>query len=887
MTKNNGRSIFHYLFSFAKKVEWKKFSASQEILNHLAIFAKVPIDDLFDHFKTHANGITDDEAEERQKKYGPNIVVSEKAPTWYGTLSRNFTNPFVLLLLALSIFSYFLKDFEAFVIITLMVTVGIIMRFTQEYRSNKAAEKLKALVSNKTSVYRDSILPKEIPFKTVVPGDIICLSAGDMLPADVRLISSRDLFISQSSLTGEAFPLEKHAKTVITEDDKSHPLNIANLCLMGTTVISGTAKAIVVATGSKTYFGSIAKAIVGQRPLTSFDIGINKVSWLLIRIMFCMVPVVFVVNGLDKGDWFQSLLFALSVAVGLTPEMLPMIVTTNLARGALSMAKNKVIVKQLNSIQNFGAMDVLCTDKTGTITQDKIILEQHLDLNGHDDQEVLEYAYLNSHFQTGLKNLMDVAILDHSELEKKILEKYRKVDELPFDFLRKRMSVVVANGTDDHILICKGSLGTISCICKEAKIAGKVVPITAEITQMINELHDYLNNQGFRILAVAYKRVPSPSDVVYNVKDECDMVLMGFLSFLDPPKHTAERAIEQLKDYGVTVKILTGDNEVITNKICRSVKLEVAGIVTGTEIDQMDEKTLSLAVEKNTIFARLTPIHKALIINHLKKNGHAVGYLGDGINDSMALREADIGISVDSAADVAKESSDIIMLEKSLLFLGEGVKEGRKTFGNIIKYIKMAISSNFGNVFSILGSSLLLPFLPMLPVQLLLQNLLYDVSQLAIPFDNVDREFLSHPQKWKPEGITRFMFFIGPISSFFDYVTFGVLWYFFHANTPTHQAFFQSGWFIEGLLSQVLIVHMIRTQKIPFIQSLASYPLLLTTLLIMIIGIIIPYTFIGKGIGMTALPFSYFLWLIPILLAYCTLTQLVKMWYIKKFKCWL
>lgn len=887
MAKINDKSIFHHMFSLGRKVEWKKFTASKDILNNLVNCAKLPLDDVVQNLKTSVNGLKDEEAEERIRIYGQNVVVSERPPTWYGTLFRNFTNPFVLLLLALSAFSFFLKDYEAVVIIISMVVIGILMRFIQEYRSNKAAEKLKALVSNKTSVYRDSSVPKEIPFKTLVPGDIISLSAGDMLPADVRLINSRDLFVSQSSLTGEAFPLEKHAKATLTEDEKSHPLNIANLCLMGTTVISGTAKAIVISTAGKTYFGSIAKAIVGKRPLTSFDIGINKVSWLLIRIMLCMVPVVFVINGLDKGDWFESLLFALSVAVGLTPEMLPMIVTTNLAKGAIMMAKNKVIVKQLNSIQNFGAMDVLCTDKTGTITEDKIILEMHLDLNGDENQDVLDYAFLNSYFQTGLKNLMDVAILDHSEVQKALLEKYRKIDELPFDFLRKRMSVVVANHNEDHTLICKGSLGTISSICKEAKMSGGIVPLTDALLAKINELHDYLNNQGFRILAVAYKKVKAPAELSYTIKDECDMILMGFLAFLDPPKQTAAHAIEQLKGHGITVKILTGDNEVITNKVCHSVSLEVEGIVTGGEIDGMDEKALCLAVEKNTIFARLTPIHKALIISHLKKNGHAVGYLGDGINDSMALREADIGISVDSAADVAKESSDIIMLEKSLLFLGEGVKEGRKTFGNIIKYIKMAISSNFGNVFSILGSSIILPFLPMLPVQLLLQNLLYDVSQLAIPFDNVDHEFLAKPQKWKPEGITRFMFFIGPISSIFDYVTFGILWFIFKANSPAHQSFFQSGWFIEGLLSQVLIVHMIRTQRIPFIQSIASFPLLLTTVTIMIIGVIIPYSFIGKAIGMEGLPFSYFIWLIPILLAYCCLTQLIKIWYIKRFKGWL
>lgn len=882
----NGRSIFKHLFSLARRKEWKQLSPSKEILDHLIQSATLPREQLLQELNATEQGLSEEEADARLKKYGYNAIVSERSPTWCSTLFKNFTNPFVLLLLSLSVLSYFLGDLRAVVIIVSMVILGILMRFTQEYRSSKAAEKLKALVSNTTSVYRGEDIPKNIPFKTLVPGDVITLSAGDMLPADVRLISAHDLFVSQSSLTGEAFPLEKSATVRAKKIDEAHALDIPTICLMGTSVVSGIGKAVVIATGGKTYFGSIAKAIMAHRPLTSFDIGINKVSWLLIRIMFCMVPVVFLINGLTKGDWFQSLLFALSVAVGLTPELLPMLITTNLAKGAILMARSKVVVKQLNSIQNFGAMDVLCTDKTGTLTEDRIILERHLDLNGVDSDEVLHFGYLNSHFQTGLKNLMDVAILEHTELEK-TLASYTKIDEVPFDFSRKRMSVVVGHNTHDHLFICKGSLGTILSTCTHVKVGGVVTPLTDEIVKKVNQLHDQLNNEGFRVLAVAYKDLPIQLEPAYHTKDECALTLIGFLSFLDPPKQTAALALKQLQDSGVTVKILTGDNEVITKKICQSVGLTIKGILTGSEIDAMDPANLEKVVEEITIFAKLTPLHKAHIINCLKKNGHAVGYLGDGINDALALREADLGISVDSAADIAKESSDIIMLEKSLLFLHEGVIEGRKTFGNIIKYIKMAISSNFGNVFSILGASLLLPFLPMLPVQLLLQNLLYDISQLAIPFDRVDKEFLMKPRQWNPEGISRFMFFIGPISSLFDYVTFGVLWFFFHANTLSHQALFQSGWFVEGLLSQVLIVHMIRTQRIPFIQSLASRSLLVTTCVVMILGVLIPYSFVGEAIGMVPLPSSYFLWLIPILLAYCTLTQGVKMWYIKRFNSWL
>jgi Mg2+-importing ATPase len=656
---------------------------------------------------------------------------------------------------------------------------------------------------------------------------------------------------------------------------------------MGTSVVSGTAKAVVISTGHHTYFGSMAKTIVSHRPLTNFDIGINKISWLLIQIMLFMVPIIFVINGISKDDWFQAILFALSVAVSLTPEMLPMLITTNLAKGALRMAREKVIIKQLNSIQNFGAIDLLCTDKTGTLTEDKIILEKHIDLNGTESEEVLHYGYLNSYFQTGLKNLMDVAILDHKELTT-LLENYKKIDEVPFDFSRKRMSVVVSsNNSGPHLFICKGSFSTIATICTQAKINDTIIPFTDEIMKKVSLMHDQLNHDGFRVLAIAYKELPIQLKPDYHIKDECYMTLIGFLAFLDPPKQTAAIAIKQLQRVGIDIKILTGDNEIITKKICQSVQLEILGTLTGSQIDAMSSDTLAQAVEKNTIFAKLTPLHKALIINNLKKNGHVVGYLGDGINDALALREADLGISVDMAVDIAKESSDIIMLEKSLLFLSKGVIEGRKTFGNIIKYIKMAISSNFGNSFSILGASLLLPFLPMLPIQLLLQNLLYDISQLAIPFDKVDEEFLVKPQKWTSNGIARFMFFIGPISSLFDFVTFGILWFIFKANTPTHQAFFQSGWFIEGLLSQVLIVHMIRTQKIPFLQSIASFPLIVTTAVIMAIGIILPYSSIGNSVGMVALPGSYFFWLVLILLAYCTLTQLIKIWYIKKFHAWL
>lgn len=708
-----------------------------------------------------------------------------------------------------------------------------------------------------------------------------------MLPADVRLVSAKGLYVSQSALTGESLPVEKDES--LEAKDIDNPVDMPNLCFMGTSVLNGTALAAIVSVGNKTLFGSMAKTIVGYRPLTSFDLGVNKVSWMLIQFILVMVPVVFFVNGFTKGDWLQAFLFSLSVAVGLTPEMLPMIVTANLAKGAVNMSKSKVVVKRLNAIQNFGAMDILCTDKTGTLTQDKIILEKYLNVDNEEDSKVLQYGYLNSYYQTGLKNLLDLAVLQHFEVHTQLnLDKeYRKVDEIPFDFERRRMSVVVENESNEHILICKGAVEEILNICTNVDMNGATMPFTDEIKEQVSQLKNDLNNDGLRVLAIAYKTISNGVPGEYYPKDESNLTLLGFLAFLDPPKNTAQEALANLKEYNVKVKILTGDNELVTRKICKWVNLELEGVLNGSDIEKMSDEELKNVVDTTTIFAKLSPLQKSRIIESLKSNGHIVGYLGDGINDAPALREADIGISVDTAVDIAKESADIIMLEKSLLFLGQGVIEGRKTFGNIIKYIKMAASSNFGNVFSILGASAILPFLPMQSIQLLFQNLLYDLSQTAIPFDSVDKEFLMKPRKWDAGGIARFMFYIGPISSIFDYTTFALMWYVFAANSPEKQSLFQSGWFVEGLLSQTLIVHMIRTQKIPFFQSVASWQLLLTTAIIMAIGIYTPYSFIGKSIGLTPLPASYFAWLVVTLLCYCALTQAVKTWYINKFNSWL
>ncbi len=862
----------------------------QDVVGNLQVYSDMILPEIFQALETKEAGLTSNEVEEALEHYGPNEIISEKSLTWYHLLLKSYVNPFNILVSALGFIYYFLGDIDGMIIIAVMVLMSVGIRFIQEFRSNASAEKLKAMVSTKATAIRRADVKSpsikiEIPIQELVPGDIIFLSAGDMLPADVYLISSKELYVSQSALTGESMPVEKYELPVFKKSDAQNVLDKPNLCFMGTNVLNGTATAVIITTGNNTFFGSMAKNIIGHRPETSFDIGINKVTWLLIRFMFVMVPVVFLINGTTKGDWFEAFLFALSVAVGLIPEMLPMIVTSNLAKGAVKMARSKVIVKRLNSIQNFGSMDILCTDKTGTLTQDKVILERYLNPQGEEDDDVLKYGYLNSYYQTGLKNLMDIAVLEHKELH--LEREFRKIDEIPFDFIRRRMSVVVEKDHEKQLMICKGAVEELLSICTHVNSDGQIVPMTDELHQQLMEIKNDLNEEGLRVLALGYKDLVAEPCQEYKAKDEHSLILMGFLAFLDPPKEGVEIAIKELQQLNVQVKILTGDNETVTRRICKWVNLTVEKALNGHEIEAMSDEELKVQVEHTTIFAKLSPIQKSRVIAMLKANGHSVGFLGDGINDAPALREADVGISVDTAVDIAKESADIIMLEKSLLFLKDGVVEGRHTFGNIIKYIKMAVSSNFGNVFSVLGASALLPFLPMMPLQLLVQNLLYDISQITIPFDSVDKDFLIKPRKWNPSGIARFMVFIGPISSIFDYTTFALMWFVFGANTVGTQTLFQTGWFVEGLLSQTLIVHMIRTQKIPFIQSIASLPLLLTTALVMAVGIYLPYTYVGESIGLTPLPTNYFYWLVATLISYCVLVQFVKIWFIRRFHYWL
>lgn len=872
------------------------------------------IEQVLNEYQTNLLGLSENEALDRLVIEGENEVAHEKAPPAWKQLLTSFKNPFIFVLMILAIVSFFTDyvipkrqgeetDLTGVIIIVTMVVLSGLLRFWQEYRTNKAAEALKSLVRTTATVFRRDnrtgrSTRKEVPIKCLVPGDIVLLSAGDMVPADLKLVESRDLFISQAILTGESIPVEKYDTLANVSAKSLEPasptenelLEISNICLMGTNVTSGTARGIVVATGSKTYLGSLAKSIVGTRAQTAFDRGVNSVSWLLIRFMLVMVPIVLLINGFTKGDWFEATLFSLAVAVGLTPEMLPMIVSSNLAKGAIAMSKHKVIVKRLNAIQNFGAMDVLCTDKTGTLTQDRIILEHYLDSNGQKDSRILQLAWLNSFHQSGAKNMMDQAIIRRGRGNDKVeqLKAYQKIDELPFDFIRRKLSVTVKTPEGDALLICKGAAEEMLAVCRSYQQDGHSVLLDDHAKARIAELVSDYNKQGFRVLLLATRSLnDAEASLPLSAQAEQQLELRGILTFLDPAKESAISAIAALRENGVMVKVLTGDNAVITEKICHDVGLNIDEIMTGLEVEAMNDDDLKVKVEQVSVFCKLTPLQKSRILKLLQANGHTVGFLGDGINDAPALRDADVGISVDTGTDIAKESADIILLEKDLMVLEQGVIKGRETFGNIIKYLNMTASSNFGNVFSVLIASAFIPFLPMLAIHLLVQNLLYDMSQLALPWDKMDKEFLKRPRKWDAKNIGRFMIWIGPTSSIFDITTFALMWYVFQANSVAHEALFQSGWFVEGLLSQTLVVHMLRTQKIPFIQSTAALPVLLTTGIIMALGLYIPFSSFGTMIGLQPLPMEYFPWLVLTLVSYCFVAQGMKHIYIKRFGTWL
>lgn len=861
--------------------------------------AKAPLDSVFTYFQSFSLGLTVEEVEKRQSLYGKNEIVHERKKKPLIMLAKAFVNPFVGVLTVLVAISFVMdvwmadpadRDWTSIIIVTTMIVLSAILRFCQEWKANRSSEALQKMVTNTCYVKRVGFHDGEISNEELVPGDVVMLSAGDMIPADIRIIESKDLFISQSSLTGESDSIEKFPNLSVGYSEKSSIVDLDNICFMGSNVVSGYAKGIVFQTGNNTYLGTIAKSVAGHRAATAFDKGITKVSLLLIRFMLIMVPIVFMVNGITKGDWMEAFIFAISVAVGLTPEMLPMIVTANLSKGAMVMSRKKTIVKDLNAIQNFGAMNILCTDKTGTLTQDHIVLERHVNVDGTEDKanRILRHAYFNSYFQTGLKNLMDRAILSHvKELGLESLScSYKKVDEIPFDFTRRRMSVVVEDLKGKRQIITKGAVEEMLGVCSFAEFDGEVHPLTETMRTKALRFVDDMNAQGMRVLALAQKSFLSKENN-FCIDDEKDMVLIGYLAFLDPPKESAAQAIKQLHEHGVEVKVLSGDNEAVVKAISRQVGIDTSASVTGPELEIMSKEEKMEAVVKTSIFSKLTPMQKAEIIQLLQANKNTVGFLGDGINDAAALRESDIGISVDSAVDIAKESADIILLEKDLMVLENGVLEGRRTFGNIVKYVKMTASSNFGNMFSVLAASAFLPFLPMLPIHLLIQNLLYDISQTTIPFDRMDSEYMRRPRVWDSGDLSRFMIWIGPISSIFDIVTYMVMWLVFKCQGPETEALFQSGWFVEGLLSQTLIVHMIRTRKVPFVQSCASWPVMLMTFSIMAIGICVPFTSFGSSIGLVPLPWSYFPWLVCILLSYCILTQWLKTKYIRVFNRWL
>ena len=863
---------------------------------------------LLARYGTAATGLTPEQVERSREEHGSNVLTYGKRESVAKRLFSAFINPFTVILLALAVISAVTdialaspgeKNCATVLIIATMVLLSGGLRFVQETRSGNVADKLLGMLHTTACVERAG-QKAEIPLEEIVAGDLVYLSAGDMIPADLRILCAKDLFLSQSALTGESEAVEKLGTAV---SQKAALTDTANLAFLGSNVVSGSAKALVLAVGNNTMLGRMAKELNTKPPKTTFEKGVNSVSWVLIRFMLLMVPVVLLVNGFTKGDWMQASLFAISIAVGLTPEMLPMIVTASLAKGALAMSKQKVIIKNLNSIQNLGSMDILCTDKTGTLTQDKVVLEYHLNVDGKEDDRVLRHAFLNSYFQTGLKNLIDLAVIQKQEElgAQALVEKYTKVDEIPFDFQRRRMSVVVQDWEGKTQLVTKGAVEEMLQCCAWAECGGRVLPLEEGVRQRVLAKAGELNSQGMRVIAVAQKTNPSPAGQ-FSVEDERGMVLLGFLALLDPPKATAQAAIQALQEYGVSVKILTGDNEKVTQAICRQVGLPVERILLGTDLESLDDQTLGRLAEDITVFAKLSPEQKARVVRILREKGHTVGYMGDGINDAAAMKAADVGVSVDTAVDIAKETASVVLLEKDLMVLEQGVLEGRKTYANMMKYIKMTASSNFGNMFSVLAASAFLPFLPMASLHLILLNLIYDVCCTALSWDNVDPAYLKVPRRWEAKGIGRFMLWIGPISSLFDIVTYLLLYFvlcplatggqlYTQLADPAAQALyvalFQTGWFVESMWTQTLVIHMLRTEKLPFAQSRASVPVALLSLAGIALVTAIPFTPLAAPLEMAALPPVYFLLLGMVVLGYMALVTVVKKRYIRRYCQWL
>jgi Mg2+-importing ATPase len=834
-------------------------------------YVGLPAEVVLEKLASSRQGLSEDEAEDRLFDYGYNEPARRKRRAVLFQLLSRFANPLMVVLLIIAAVSFFLGERISAFIVSLMAVISVLLSFIQEYRAGKAAEKLNEMVHVTSTVYRDGRV-MEVKLKEIVPGDVVELFAGDMIPADIRIISCKDLFINQASLTGESFPVEKVSSPI--QSKSTSPSDLTNIAFMGSSVVNGTGMGVVLKTGVYTQFGELSKRLASMSEETSFERGIRGFTMLMIKAIFFMVLAIFAVNAILKGNIVEAFLFSLAVAVGLTPEMLPMLVAVNLSKGAMDMADKKVIVKRLKSIQNLGAMDILCTDKTGTLTLNSIVLEKHCNLRGDNDEEVLRYAYINSFYHTGLKNLLDATILKHEHLA---VKEYTKIDEIPFDFSRRIMSVIVKMDSK-HFIISKGAPEDILARCTMYELDRKIIAMDERMLAVVKAESDRFMAEGFRVLAVAYRKDEGGKEV-YSADDEKSLVLKGYLAFLDPPKPSVGKTIIALKNLGIELKVLTGDSEIVTEKICSEVGLDVKGLLTGDALEGMSDAELQKVVDKTTVFARLAPIQKERVIRALKKNKHVVGYLGDGINDAPSLMASDIGISVDNAVDIAKESADIILLKKSLLVLADGVIEGRKTFMNVVKYIKMGSSSNFGNMLSMTGASLFIPFLPMLPIQILLNNFLYDMSQIAIPSDRVDSEYVMKPRPWNISFIKRFMLVFGPVSSIFDFMTFGVMLFIFKAP----ESLFQTGWFVESLCTQTLVIYVIRTEKIPFLESRPSRFLLATSLLIVAVGIILPFSPIAGYFGFVSLPPLYFVALMLMVVAYLILVQLVKVWFIKRY----
>lgn len=869
------------LFEIKKKIK----KEDNELLNKYSEISKKTKEEVLKEYNTSEDGITENKATELLEKNGPNVVVKNEKKSRLYFLFNSFKDKFIIILIVLAIINYFLSDALSTYIILGIAVISALIRYFQDYSVYKFNQELKAKMYTTTNVVRGG-KEKEIRVEKVVPGDIVHLSAGSMIPADIMLIDSKDLFVNQSVFTGESVPVEKVAQNT---NDAKEIFSISNVCLMGSSVVSGGATGVVIDTGFTTYLGRMSKEVETKKEPTNFEKGMNNITKMLIRYMIVVSVAVFVIYGFIRKDWLEAILFALSVAVGITPSMLPMIVNVNLTRGTKVLAKKKTLVKNINSIQNLGAIDVLCTDKTGTLTEDKIVLQKYIDVNGNEDTSILEYAYLNSYFGTGMKNLVDRAIIIYGNEKnvKEIVNDYTKIDEIPFDYTRKRMSVVVkSNKNNGYRMFTKGALEEILKVCTKVKYNGHVNELTPEMVEIVEQKAKEYAVQGMQVIAIASKREYRGVNV-FNVSDEANMTFIGFVAFLDPAKKDVKSTLKKLKNIGITTKILTGDNPYAANNICNLVGLENKETLLGTDIDKMSDEELAKKVEEVNVFARMNPLQKERVVKQLKNNGHVVGYMGDGVNDSPSLHIADVGISVNTATDIAKEAADIILLERSLKVIYEGVLEGRRVYGNIIKYMKMALSSDFGDVFSIVIASIFLPFLPLLPIQMLLQDFLYDISQIAIPYDDVDKEFLEKPKKWSTKGISKFMNVMGITSSLIDVLAFLGFWFLFGYNA-SKETFFQTAWFVECLISETMIIHYVRTAKRPFIESRANKWLTLGTFGTIIGTILTPLLLHNiPSFHFEILPLKYYGFVILLLAIYSVLVEIIKKIYIKKNGEWL